>query len=130
MNKEAMIEIAEKSMYYQDIGEIENQLALYAEDCTFKMPHNAVPMQGLEELRTSVARWPKSETRAEFNQEGNRFIMCCNWRGLSDKWPKDAPLLRGISVYEFNDAGLIQRYEDFFDPDWMTRHAGTHGTGA
>ena len=41
-------------------------------------------------------------------------------RGLG--WPKDIPLLRGISTFVFNDHGLIQHYEDFFDPDWRTRH--------
>lgn len=125
LNKEAMIDIAKKSMYYQDIGEVEKQLALYAEDCTFKMPINQVPMQGLDELRKSVEAWPKAETKAEwFNHEGNRLVMCWNWRGVADNWPKDAPLLRGISIFEFNADGLIQRYEDFFDPEWMTRHAG------
>ena len=66
MNKEAMIDIAEKSMHYQDVGEVEQQLALYAEDCTFKMPINEVPMQGLGELRKSVAAWPNAETKAEW----------------------------------------------------------------
>lgn len=123
MEKAAMIEIAEKSVHYQDIGEVDQQLALFAQDCTFKMPTNQVPMQGLDELRKSVASWPKAETKAEwFNHEGNRLVMCWNWRGVGETWPKDAPLLRGISIFEFNEAGLIQRYEDFFDPDWMTRH--------
>jgi hypothetical protein len=123
LTKEAMIDIAERSMYYQDIGEVEKQLALYAENCTFKMPTNEVPMSGLDELRKSVEAWPKAETKAEwFNHEGNRLIMCWNWRGVGETWPKDAPLLRGISIFEFDEAGLIQRYEDFFDPDWMSRH--------
>jgi hypothetical protein len=124
MNKEAMIDIAERSMRYQDIGEVEKQLALYAENCTFKMPVNEVPMQGLNELRKSVEAWPKAETKAEwFSAEGNRLVMCWNWRGVGEDWPNNAPLLRGISIFEFNDAGLIERYEDFFDPGWMTRHA-------
>lgn len=121
LSKDAMIEIAENSMHYQDIGEVEKQLALYAEDCTFKMPVNEVPMSGLDELRKSVEAWPKAETNAEwFNQDGNRLVMCWNWRGVGDHWA-GVPLLRGISIFEFNDAGLIQRYEDFFDPDWMKR---------
>lgn len=125
MNKDAMIDIAERSMHYQDIGEVERQMALYAADCTFKMPTNEVPMSGLDELRKSVEAWPKAETTAEwFNAEGDRLVMCWNWRGVGEHWPKDAPLLRGISIFEFNADGLIQRYEDFFDPDWMTRHAG------
>jgi hypothetical protein len=124
MNTAVMIDIAERSMHYQDIGEVDKQLALYAEDCTFKMPTNEVPMQGLDELRKSVAAWPKAVTKAEwFNSEGNRLVMCWNWRGVGEQWPPDMPLLRGISIFEFNDKGLIQRYEDFFDPGWMTRHA-------
>lgn len=123
MNKEAMIDVATKSMYYQDIGEVEQQLALYADDCTFKMPVNEAPMQGLDELRRSVEAWPKAETTAEwFNADGNRLIMCWNWRGVGEQWPDGVPLLRGISIFEFNEAGLIQRYEDFFDPEWITRH--------
>jgi hypothetical protein len=118
-----MIAVAEQSMYYQDIGEVDKQLALYAENCTFKMPTNEVPMQGRGELRKSVETWPRAETRAEwYSHEGNRLVMCWNWRGVAENWPKDAPLLRGISIFEFNEVGLIQRYEDFFDPDWMSRH--------
>jgi hypothetical protein len=48
--------------------------------------------------------------------------MCWSWRGVGEVWPKDAPLLCGISVFEFDDEGLIKCYEDLFDPDWMTRH--------
>jgi hypothetical protein len=29
-------------------------------------------------------------------------------------------LLRGVSMFVFHDEGLIQTYEDFFDPDLMT----------
>ena len=124
MTKDEMIAVAKKSIHLQDIGDSKNQLKLYAEDCTFKMPVNEIPMQGLDELRKSVEAWPKAETEAEwFNAEGNRLVMCWNWRGVGEMWPKDTPLLRGISIFEFNDEGLIQRYEDFFDPDWMTRHA-------
>lgn len=47
-------------------------------------------MQGLDELRKSVAAWPK-----------------------------DAPHLRGMPIFQFNEAGLIRCYEDFFDPGWM-----------
>jgi hypothetical protein len=28
-----------------------------------------------------------------------------------------------MSLFVFNDEGLIVEYEDFFDPDWATRHA-------
>jgi hypothetical protein len=131
MDKEAMVDIALKSVHYQDSDEVEKQLALFAEHCTFKMPTNKVPMQGLDELRKSVAACPKAETRAEwFNPEGNRQVICWNRRSVGDRWPKNAPLLRGISVFEFNDAGLIERYEDSFDPDWMTRHAEARETAA
>jgi hypothetical protein len=30
-----------------------------------------------------------------------------------------------VSNYIFNEDGLIQDYEDFFDPDWITRHSPT-----
>jgi hypothetical protein len=29
---------------------------------------------------------------------------------------------RGMSMFRFDDAGLIRGHEDFFDPDWITRH--------
>jgi SnoaL-like domain len=123
MDRNTMIEIARQAIHFQDIGEIDKQLALYAGDCRFKMPINETPMQGLAELRKSVERWPKAETEAEwFNAEGNRLVMCWNWRGVGDTWPANAPLLRGISIFVFNEDGLIEEYEDFFDPDWMTRH--------
>ena len=123
MTRDEMIAIAKKAIHYQDVGDSENQLKLYAENCTFKMPINETPMEGLDELRKSVEAWPKAETEAEwFNAEGNRLVMCWSWRGVGDMWPKDAPILRGISIFEFNADGLIDRYEDFFDPDWMTRH--------
>ncbi len=127
LSKDEMIDIATRSMYYQDIGEVDQQLALFAEHCTFKMPINETPMQGLDELRKSVASWPKAETKAEwFNQDGNRLVMCWNWRGVGDHW-QGVPLLRGVSIFEFDQTGLIERYEDFFDPDWMKRHAGQPG---
>ena len=99
MDKATMIDIAEKSMFYQDIGEIDKQLALFSTDCTFKMPTNEVPMQGLDELRKSVASWPKAETTSEwFNAEESRLVMCWNWRGVGETWPKDAPLLPHIDL--------------------------------
>jgi hypothetical protein len=27
-----------------------------------------------------------------------------------------------MSMFVFDDDGLIQDYEDFFDPDWLTRN--------
>src|SRR5262245_21985406 len=122
MNREAMIDVVKKSMKYQDDGEIEKQLTLYAENCTFKMPVNDKPMQGLGELRKSVEKWPKSITEPEwFAIDGNRAVATWKWRAQGS--PAATPTLRGVSIYVFNDAGLIQNYEDFFDPDWITRHA-------
>ncbi len=122
MNREAMIDVVKKTMKYQDVGDIENQLKLYAEDCSFQMPVNAKPLQGLAELRTSVQRWPKSITEPEwFAIDGNRVVTAWKWRAQNS--PPETPTLRGVSIFIFNEAGLIQHYEDFFDPDWITRHA-------
>ena len=121
MDREAMIDVAKRAIHYQDIGDPVSQIKLYAEDCTFMMPHLKEPIKGLDHLRANVDQWPKSETHAEwFIAEGNRLAMGWNWRG--EGWPADTPLNRGISYFVFNDEGLIQDYEDFFDPDWATRH--------
>lgn len=121
MNRDAMIEVAKRAMHYQDVGDVEAQLALYAPDCTFKMPTTPEAMRGLDELRKSVAAWPKAVTQPEwFAVDGDRLVAAWNWRGQG--WPEDLPLLRGVSIFVFNEDGLIQDYEDFFDPDWRTRH--------
>ena len=122
MDQDAMIEVIRKATKYQDDGDIEGQLTLYAEDCTFQMPINPKPLQGLDGLRKSVERWPKSITECEwFAFDGNRAVMGWNWRAQGA--PEEIPLLRGVSIFVFNDEGLIQFYEDFFDPSWTTRHA-------
>jgi hypothetical protein len=84
------------------------------------MPVLAEPIRGREALREHVRLWPKAATKTEWTAaEGNRLVVAWNWRG--EVWPEDTPLLRGVSIYLFNDQGLIQDYEDFFDPDWATR---------
>jgi hypothetical protein len=30
-----------------------------------------------------------------------------------------------VSTFIFDDDGLIQEYEDFFDPDWVTRKSNS-----
>jgi len=121
MDRDAMIEVVGRANKYQDDGDVEGQLTLYAEDCTFKMPVNPEPLRGLAELRKSVERWPKSVTNSEwFAVDGNRLVTAWNWR--AQVAPEGTPLLRGVSIFVFNDDGLIQDYEDFFDPDWASRH--------
>ena len=122
MDREAMIDVVKRAMKYQDDGDAESQLKLYAEDCSFQMPVNAKPLKGLDELRGSVQRWPKSITEPEwFAIDGNRLVTTWRWRAQNA--PSETPILRGVSIFVFNEAGLIQHYEDFFDPDWTTRHA-------
>jgi len=122
MTQEDMIDAAKKAIRCQDIGDFDGQMTLYAGDCTFLMPHLSEPMRGSKALRASVETWPKSITEAEwFAFDGNRMVMGWNWRRLE---AENEPLLRGVSVFCFNEDGLIQNYEDFFDPDWITRHAG------
>src|SRR5579862_3088301 len=122
MNRDAMIDVVKRSMKYQDDGDVENQLKLYARDCTFKMPVNHAAMKGVDALRESVQRWPKSTTEPEwFAIDGNRLVTTWKWRAQAA--PAGTPILRGVSIFVFNEQGLIQDYEDFFDPDWITRHA-------
>lgn len=126
MDREAMVDVARRAVHYQDIGDAESQIKLYAENCTFMMPHLAEPLRGLDHLKRNVDNWPKSRTESEwFVAEGNRLVMGWNWRG--EGWPENTPLNRGMSLFVFDDDGLIAEYEDFFDPDWATRHAEKAG---
>jgi hypothetical protein len=118
-----MIEVAQRSIELQDMGDVDGIVELFAEDCTFMMPVLREPLRGREALRKNVQQsWPKAITHTEWIAiDGNRLVCVWNWRG--EGWPEDTPLLRGISTFVFNDDGLVQDYEDFFDPDWLTRHS-------
>ena len=116
-----MTKVAETVIARQDDGDVAGIVELFAEDCTFMMPVLAELIRGRAELRPHVETWPKAMTATEWVAvDGNRLVCCWNWRG--EGWPEDTPLLRGVSMFVFNDDGLIQDYEDFFDPDWTTRH--------
>jgi hypothetical protein len=107
----------------QDVGDVDGIVELFAPDCTFMMPVLREPIRGRGALREHVTLWPKASTRNEWMAiDGTRLVCAWNWRG--EGWPEDTPLLRGVSTYRFNDDGLIQDYEDYFDPDWITRHPG------
>jgi len=122
MDKETMIDICKKTMHYQDIGDFDSQIKLYAEDCTFLMPLLKEAMVGTAQLKKNVEGWPKATTTPQwFTTDGaNRLVAGWGWRREGSD--SSVPTLRGVSIFQFNDAGLIQDYEDFFDPDWMTRH--------
>ena len=116
-----MTEVAATVIARQDVGDVNGIVELFAEDCTFMMPVLAEPIRGRAALRENVKGWPKAITNTEWVAiEGPRLVCAWNWRG-ADGWPDDVPLLRGVSTFIFNDDGLIQEYEDFFDPDWLTR---------
>lgn len=122
MDRDAMLDVVKRACHYQDIGDAESQIKLYAENCTFMMPHLSEPLRGLDHLKKNVDTWPKSKTVIEWTvAEGNRMVTGWNWRG--EGWPPETPLNRGMSLFVFDDEGLICEYEDFFDPDWATRHA-------
>ena len=112
--------MAETVIARQDVGDVNGIVELFAEDCTFMMPVLSEPIRGREPLREHVKAWPKAITNTEWVAiDGTRLVCAWNWRG--EVWPEDLPLLRGVSIFIFNDDGLIQDYEDFFDPDWITR---------
>lgn len=116
-----MTMVAETVIARQDVGDVNGIVELFAEDCTFMMPILADPILGREPLREHVKAWPKAETNIEWVAiDGNRLVCTWNWRG--EGWPDDLPLLRGMSMFVFDDDGLIREYEDFFDPDWLTRN--------
>jgi hypothetical protein len=116
-----MIEIAEAVIQRQDVGDPGGVARSFAEDCTFMMPILREPLRGRAALQAHATRWPKAETETEWVAiDGNRLVLAWNWRGLDEGWAH-ARLLRGVSMFVFNDEGFIQTYEDFFDPDWTTR---------
>ena len=120
MDRTEMTITAETVIARQDVGDVDGIVALFAEDVTFMMPILPEPLRGRDALRANVKGWPKAVTNTEWVAiEGNRLVCAWNWRG--EGWPDDLPLLRGVSTFIFNDDGLIQEYEDFFDPDWITR---------
>jgi hypothetical protein len=105
----------------QDVGDVDGIVELFAEDCSFMMPVLPAPIRGRAALREHVTMWPKATTENEWMAiDANRLV--CGWAWRGEGWAADAPLLRGVSTYRFDDDGLIHDYEDFFDPDWMTRH--------
>ena len=125
MDRTHMTNVAHTVIARQDVGDVDGIVELFAEDCTFMMPVLAEPIRGREPLREHVKGWPKAITATEWVAiEGNRLVCAWNWRGAAD-WPDDIPLLRGVSTFIFDDDGLIQEYEDFFDPDWVTRKSNS-----
>jgi hypothetical protein len=93
----------------------------FAEDCTFMMPILREPLRGRAALEQHATMWPTSMTNTEWVAiDGDRLVLAWSWRGQGDGWA-DLPLLRGVSIFVFNEDGLVQTCEDFFDPDWMTR---------
>jgi hypothetical protein len=117
-----MIKVVDLVTERQDVGDVDGIVELFADDCTFLMPVLAEPIRGKAALREHVSTWPLASTDNEWIAvDGTRVLCGWSWRGQGDGWPEDMPVLRGISHYHFNDEGLIQDYEDFFDPDWMTR---------
>ena len=122
MDRNAMIEVVDTVTERQDVGDVDGIVELFAVDCTFMMPVLSEAIRGRGPLREHVTSWPKASTENEWLAvDGDRVV--CGWRWRGDGWPEDTPLLRGVSTYIFNADGLIQDYEDFFDPDWVTRHS-------
>jgi SnoaL-like domain len=121
VDRNVMIAVVETVTERQDVGDVDGIVELFAPDCTFMMPVLGEAIRGHGPLREHVTTWPKAATTNEWIAvDGNRLVCGWSWRG--EGWPDDTPLLRGVSTYLFNEDGLIQDYEDFFDPDWVTRH--------
>ena len=120
MDRDRMTAAAETVIARQDGGDVDGIVALFSEDCTFAMPVLSEPLRGRAQLREFVKTWPTATTNTEWMVvEGSRLACAWNWRG--DGFPDDAPLLRGVSTFLFDDDGLIADYEDWFDPQWATR---------
>jgi len=119
-----MTTAAETVIARQDVGDVNGIVELFAPDCTFMMPILSEPIRGRDALREHVQEWPTALTTTEWIAiDGHRLVCAWSWRGAG--WPEGLPLLRGVSMFVFNDDGLIQDYEDFFDPDWITRQSGS-----
>lgn len=123
MDRDAMLDAAMKAIARQDTHEVDGIVELFSEDVSFMMPVLAEPLRGREALRQNVMHaWPESTTAVEWSAvEGNRLVLCWRWQGKGEGFD-GAPPLRGVSTFVFDDDGLIADYEDWFDPDWMTRH--------
>lgn len=121
MDRERMTKTAEAVIARQDVGDRDGIVELFAPDCTFMMPILAGPIRGRDQLREHVEMWPTAATQTEWVAiDGNRLV--CTWAWREEGAPREIPVLRGVSTFVFNEDGLIQDYEDFFDPDWITRH--------
>ncbi len=118
-----MVETARAVIDRQDVGDRDGIVELFAPDCTFMMPVLAEPIRGRDQLRQHVESWPTAATETEWIAvDGNRLV--CAWAWRAEDASSEIPVLRGVSTFEFDADGLIRDYEDFFDPDWITRHAG------
>ena len=124
MDRTAMTKVADTVIARQDVGDVNGIVELFAPNCTFMMPILSEPIRGRDALREHVKGWPTAVTNTEWVAiDGNRLVCGWNWRG--EQWPDDLPVLRGVSMFIFDDDGLIQDYEDFFDPDWITRQSNS-----
>lgn len=124
MDRHAMLDVAMQAIARQDTHEVDGILDYFSDDISFMMPVLAEPLRGRDELRENVMHaWPESTTDVEWSVvEGNRLVLCWRWQGIGADFA-DAPPLRGVSTFVFDDDGLVSDYEDWFDPDWMSRHA-------
>ena len=127
MDRDAMVEVARRAIARQDEHDTESILELFAADVRFMMPVLDRPLEGRDALRQSIEQsWPESSTAIEWTAvDGDRLVCCWSWRGKGADWPEDSPPLRGVSTFVFDEDGLVSDYEDRFDPDWMSRHAGS-----
>jgi ketosteroid isomerase-like protein len=98
-----------------EVGDANAFTNLFAEDCSFVNPMLPEPIRGRETLRKLTAQWPKFVNQPEWVViEGNRLVVGWNERQVVQG--VESSSYRGISTWVFNDDGLVESYEGFFDP--------------
>lgn len=86
----------------------------FAEDATFVNSVLPEPIRGREALRAFARHWPRVVNRPEWMViEGNRLAV--GWNERQETMPPEMPPYRGISTFEFDDAGRVRAYEGIFD---------------
>ena len=87
---------------------------LFAEKCSFINSLLDAPIESRSELSKVAVTWGVLENRPNWSViDGNRLVV--GWSERLGKDSGDTPWYTGVSMFLFDDQGLIQAYEGTFD---------------